>query len=51
MMHDIYVHDKNALWGRCLTLTSFAPHPFLLGWLKLLLIDQLGLALGNECWW
>ena len=40
-------HDKNALWGRCFTSTSFAPHLFLLGWLKLglaLLLDQLRLA-------
>ena len=32
---------------RCFTLTSFAPHLFLLSWLKLnlaLLLDQLGLA-------
>ena len=37
----------NALWGRWLTLTSFTPHLFLLGWLKLnlaLLLDQLRLA-------
>ena len=35
------------LWGRCFTSTSFAPHLFLLGWLKLnlaLLLDQLRLA-------
>ena len=39
--------NKNALWGRCFTSTSFAPHLFLLGWLKLnlaLLLDQLRLA-------
>ena len=38
---------KNASWGRCFTLTSFTPHLFLLGWLKLnldLLLDQLRLA-------
>ena len=38
---------KNALCGRCFTSTSFAPHLFLLGWLKLnlaLLLDQLRLA-------
>ena len=42
-----FCHDKNALWERCLTLTSFAPHLFLLGWLKLdlaLLLDQLRLT-------
>ena len=41
------VMKKNALWGTCFTLTSFAPHLFLLGWLKLnlaLLLDQLRLA-------
>ena len=35
------------LWGRCFTSTSFTPHLFLLGWLKLnlaLLLDQLRLA-------
>ena len=38
---------KNALRGRCFTSTSFAPHLFLLGWLKLnlaLFLDQLRLA-------
>ena len=42
-----WYHDKNALWGRCFTWTSFAPHLFLWGWLKLnltLLLDQLRLA-------
>ena len=40
-------HNKNALWGKCFTLNSFAPYVFLLGWLKLnlvLLLDQLRLA-------
>ena len=34
--------------------TSFAPHLFLLGWLKMnlaLLLNQLRLASGDECWW
>ena len=38
--------NKNALWGRYFPSTSFAPHLFLLGWLKLnlaLLLDQLRL--------
>ena len=35
-------HDKNALRGRCFTLTSFAPHLFLLGWLNLNLETGLG---------
>ena len=42
-----WCHNKNILWDRCFTLTSFAPHLFLLGWLKLnlaLLLDQLRLA-------
>ena len=42
-----YGHNKNALWVRCFTLTNFAPHLFLLRWLKLnlvLLLDQLRLA-------
>ena len=46
--------NKNALWGRCFTSTSFAPHLFLLGWLKLnlaLLLDHLRLAKGDERWW
>ena len=46
--------DKNALWGTCFASTSFAPHLFLWGWLKLnlaLLLDQLRLAQGDECWW
>ena len=49
-----WCHDKNALWGRCFTSTSFAPHFFLLGWLNLtltLLLDQLRLAQGDEHWW
>ena len=29
---------KMSLWGRCFTLTSFTPHLFLLGWLKLNLV-------------
>ena len=36
------------------TFTSFAPHLFLWGWLKLklaLLLDQLRLAWGDERWW
>ena len=35
--------NKNALWDRCFTWTSFAPHLFLMGWLKMnlaLLLDQ-----------
>ena len=43
-----WYHNKNTLWGRCFNMsTSFAPHLFLLGWLKLnltLLLDQLRLA-------
>ena len=42
-----WCHNKNALWGRCFTSTSFAPHLFLLDWLKLnlaLLLDQFRLA-------
>ena len=34
--------------------TSFTPHLFLLGWLKLnlaLLLDQLRQAYKDECWW
>ena len=45
--NDKDAHDKNALWGRCFTLTSFAPNLFLLGWLKVnlaLLLDQLRLV-------
>ena len=30
-----WCHDKNALWGRCFTSTSFAPHVFPLCCLKL----------------
>ena len=40
--------SENTLWGKCfITSTSFTPHLFLLGWLKLnltLLLDQLRLA-------
>ena len=42
-----WYHNKSALWGRCFTSTSFGPHLFLLGWLKLnldLLLDQLRLT-------
>ena len=39
-----WCHDKNALWGRCFTSTSFAPHLFLLGRLKL------NVALLLICW-
>ena len=49
-----WCHNKNALQDRCFTLTTFAPHLFLLGWLKLnlaLLLDQLRLAQGDKCWW
>ena len=49
-----WCHDKNALWGRCFTLTSFTHYLFLLDWLKLnlaILLDQLRLAWGDECWW
>ena len=41
-----WCHNKNASRGRCFTLTNFAPHLFLLGWLKAnlaLLLDQLRL--------
>ena len=38
-------HNKNTLWCRCFIIsTNFAPHLFLLGWLKrnlVLLLDQL----------
>ena len=43
----VQCHNKNVLWGGCFTSTSFAPHLFLLGWLKLnlpFLLDQLRLA-------
>ena len=49
-----WCHDKNALWGRCFTSTSFAPNLFLLGWLKLnlaLLLDQSRLAWQDKRWW
>ena len=54
-----WCHNKNALampYGvaRCFTSTSFVPHLLLLGWLKLnlaLLLDQLRLPQGDECWW
>ena len=35
-------------------INQLAPHPVLLGWLKLnqiLLFDKLRLAYGNEYWW
>ena len=38
---------RSGKWGRCFTSTSFAPHLFLLGWLKLnlaVLLDQLRLV-------
>ena len=44
---DAVTINKNSLWGRCFRSTSFAPHLFLLFWLKLnlaLLLDQLRLA-------
>ena len=48
-------HYKNTLRGRCfITLTSLAPHLFLLSCLKLnliLLLDQLRLVYGDEGWW
>ena len=48
-------HNKNTLWGSCFIMqTSFTPHHFLLGWLKLnptLLLEQMRLAQGDECWW
>ena len=42
-----WCQNKNALWGRCFTLTSFAPRLLLLAWLKQnlsLLLDQFRLA-------
>ena len=42
-----WCHEKIPMWGRSFTSTIFAPHLFLLGWLKLnlaLLLDQLRLA-------
>ena len=52
-----WCHDKNSLWGRCFSSTSFTPNLFLLGWLKLnldlllVLFDKLILAQGDEGGW
>ena len=49
----LFSHNKNALWGRCFTSTSFALHLFL-AWSKLNLTwlsDQLRVAYGDERWW
>ena len=48
-----WCQDKNALCSKCFTSASFAPHLFLLAWLKLnlaFLLDQLRLAYGDERW-
>ena len=45
-----WCHNENAFWVRCFTSTSFAPHLFLLGRLKLnltLLLDQLETDIGK----
>ena len=35
MMHKLTLITYLIIWGRCFTWTSFAPHLFRLGWLKL----------------